>query len=218
MKVYHIINSIKFRSISILSMLFNARVAIKNVPNCFTSNSFADEIDESFVATLSPTLMIQWEDMFLQSGIPWLLNLCEYFKSVKIASKQCQSGLTINSSRGLKVLLKWQSQSPLAKQPIQVFFYILLPRCLGFLQSCWWENSELEILTKQFAARNSQAPKLKPGERAGLPETGIKVGCFLHQGAKSDWWIMNRIGWLVDLVMMFHGWWLTRPTTRKEHH
>ena len=126
MKVYHIIiNSINFWSISILSMLFNARVAVKNVPNCFTSNNFADyEIDESFVATLSPTLMIQWEDMFLQPGIPWLLNLCEYFKSVKIAlKKHCQSGLTINWSRGAKSTPKNDNLNPpYWKQPIQVFF------------------------------------------------------------------------------------------------
>ena len=46
-------------------------VAVKNLPNCFTRNSFADYgFEESFVATLSPTFMIQWEMRFSDLASP----------------------------------------------------------------------------------------------------------------------------------------------------
>ena len=75
MKVYHIKKhqtSIHKHSQSVLGC---RGVAVKNVPNCFTRNSFADYvIDKSFVATLSPTFMIQWEMCFsnLASSDWWI--------------------------------------------------------------------------------------------------------------------------------------------------
>jgi len=61
-------------------------------------------------------------------------------------------------------------------QPVMLVFSSAVP---------YSDFAKSEILTKQFAARNSQAPKLKPRPEKTVVGFCLEalVGWFLHQGA-----------------------------------